>query len=416
MTISIKERTSFIFILAFIIVNLGAIISMKKPVQTGLLISILSIVSILVTSRIVINSTDILYRNVFNYFVITEIISCPMGLISQYGYFLQNNISLLLYGISFILLPQLLFFNLGRIIPNSKISICIKFLLKCNLFLVLIGIYFYIAQPQIYIKFIERALSDQFTVYGFSPRLVSYLGDSMSIGVICSASSILSLFFFSNKEKIVYTFVFAIGCIMSMQRGAWISMAFGTFLYIFVTHQIKLTKFIITRKLFYFILILTALIIYLIYKIQAEWAGDIKFFEIIIQRFDRIGGGADERSSLWIGVIKSSIHNIFGSGLGTLSHKGVNYGFPLTCPDGNYFRILGDIGFIGLLLFLLMNFLSLKNTYNKKEWPLFIVLIIFLMQAIGTNVFDLFYSSFIYWFILGLSNRKKIIIWNHPKK
>lgn len=416
MTIKIKDRIYFIYIFAFAIINIGALISMKNQVQTGLLISLISICSLYVLFNGALNSNDIRNGIIFNIYVLVEIISCPMGLISSYGTFLQNHISLLLYGISYILLPQLLFFNLGRNMLNYKIINSLKALLVCNLVLVSVGIYFYIARPQIYLSFVERALADQFAVYGYAPRLVSYLGDSMSIGIICSTSTVLSLFILTNKTRLIFTTIFAVGCIMSMQRGAWISMSLGIIFYIFMTNKINLKKFRINKTLFIVLLISITAIVYLIIKIQHEWASEFEFFDIITRRFNKIGGAADERSAQWFGVIQSATKNLFGSGLGTLSHKGVDFGFPLVCPDGNYMRILGDTGFIGLILFLLLNILSLKNTYKKKEWPIFVIIIIYMIQAIGTNVFDLFYSSFIYWYVLGLSNRKGKILWNQELK
>ena len=389
---------------------------MKSQVQTGLFISLLSICSLYILCEGTLKSNDIRNNVLFNLFVLVEIISCPMGIISSYGTFLQNHISLLLYGISYLLLPQLLFFNLGRNMSNRKIINSLKALLICNFVLISVGIYFYMARPQIYLSFVERALADQFAVYGYAPRLVSYLGDSMSIGIICSTSTVLSLFILTKKTRFIFTTIFAVGCIMSMQRGAWISMLLGIIFYIFMTNKINLKRFRINRTLFIVLLVSITVIVYVIIKIQQEWASEFEFFDIITRRFNKIGGAADERSAQWLGVIQSSTRNLFGTGLGTLSHKGVDFGFPLVCPDGNYMRILGDTGFIGLILFLLLNILSLNNTYNKKEWPLFVVIIIYMIQAIGTNVFDLFYSSFIYWYVLGLSNRKDKIVWTQELK
>ncbi|WP_300705004.1 O-antigen ligase family protein [Bacteroides sp.] len=404
----IKNIPYWLLILSFLILNVGALISMHTPIQTGALISLISIFSFFFLSKRILKSKSFYYKNVFNFFICIELLSCGFGMFSQYSYFLQNHIIILIYGISYLVLPQLLFFNLGRCIDNHKLYKSVQFILYCNAFLIGMGIIFSMFQPSFYLSFVERALPSQYEVYGTSPRLVSYLGDSMSIGVICSSSFILSISLLSGKKRCILALIFCIGCIMSMQRGAWISMTASTLLYVFVFSKIKIFSFKINRRVAFVLSAVLITAIYLIYKIQTSWSDEFLFFDILTRRFDRIGGAASERTNQWISIIDAAMHNWGGLGIGTMSHKGVNFGFPITCPDGNYFRILGDIGFIGLLCFLFLNFLALLHLYKLRQWSVLCVIIIYLMQAIGTNVFDLFYSSFIYWFFIGVSFKDKI--------
>lgn len=394
-----NNKVYLLFAFSFILVNVASFTTLFVNLSCGLILSIY-VILYLKKAYILVPSKRSYTIQFYSLYLLFELLSIPLSLLSPYGGFIIDNPSIFLYGFSYLLLPQLFFFRLGVGIQSTKQAV--RFLLNCNAFLVLASILLYIARPNCYIELISRKFSDIFEFYGgFVPRLVGYIADSMAMGVICSSSFVLSLAFV-EKRKYIYMFIFLLGSIMSMQRSSWVALVVVSMIYMIVSKQ--LFKFSMKWLIIIGILFLT--IIYLIANINVE--GGLSYVELLTRRYEDMGSAVNSRDNQWYNVLDSVLLYPFGFGLGALSHKGVNIGFPLTCPDGNYFRILGDVGIFGFFAFIALNISTLKYAFRHKRFGLLCALLAFLTQAIGTNVFDLYYASFIYWFLMGLSSKKAI--------
>ena len=373
-------------------------------IRGGLVISVVSLLIIAFNFK---NVIFILRKKIlFSLFIIIE-------LVSIFGYYkLRNEIELskisflILSNINYLLLPQLIFFITGVWAGKNKTSINrgINIVLNLNFILISLGILLYVIRPSFYLDFIEYNFPAGFVFYGgFYPRLISFLGDSMSIGVLCSSSFVLSIIYTDRKwKRFIYPAFFLVGCIMSMQRGAWLSISMGLFLLFLWKHKMifsYLRK--VNKNAFFIILFLLLMSSIIMLNFNNEVAGN--FFQELGNRFGRISTAISERTSQWENVKYALDYSIlFGKGLGTLSHKAVNVGLEGTIPDGNYFRIIGENGILGASAFFLLLAVALLASYFTKEKGLSIAICIYVFQAIGNNVFDLYYASFIFWYILGI--------------
>ncbi len=400
-------ETHIVFYIALLIPFLNMFLAPHVYMIRGGMV--LSVIALLMISF---NLKDVLkilrFKVLFSFFIFFEIVSL-------FGYFKLKSeidtktISFLIFSnINYLLLPQLMFFLLGVKNGINQLSIkkSINIILNLNFILILMGVILYIIKTDFYLEFLKYNFPKGFVFYGgFYPRLISFLGDSMSIGVLCSSSFILALVYSDQKwKRILYPFIFLVGDVMSMQRGAWLSLFMGTGL-------LMLWK----RKLIFDLLrrvnkkILLSIFLVFILAIIVISFIDIKALDSFLQelgnRFGRITTAISERTSQWENVTYALEYNpLLGKGLGTLSHKAVNVGLSGTIPDGNYLRIIGETGILGGLSFLCLLGIAFLAAYKSNQKGLSIVLVIYSFQAIGNNVFDLYYASFIFWFVLGLSH------------
>jgi hypothetical protein len=78
--------------------------------------------------------------------------------------------------------------------------------------------------------------------------------------------------------------------------------------------------------------------------------------------------------------------------------------------DANFFRITVDLGIQGILIFFIIIIFSLKSALKKENSFLWLIVIgVYCAQALGSNVFDNFYVSHMFWLLLGImdSSRNK---------
>jgi hypothetical protein len=131
---------------------------------------------------------------------------------------------------------------------------------------------------------------------------------------------------------------------------------------------------------------------------------DTPLFIDLINRFTAFDNAFSERSSQFENFLFLIKKYPFGVGLGLLTHKASDLNLLLTTPDGNYYRIFGELGVIGFLSFIFMLTSSIYISYRRNLRLFFIVLIVYALQSFGTNVFDLYAASFFFWYILGQVN------------
>ena len=140
----------------------------------------------------------------------------------------------------------------------------------------------------------------------------------------------------------------------------------------------------------------------------------------MLARFTSIGEASSERDGQWISGIENFISYPLGTGVGQVGHVAVRYEEATSVykgvPDGDYFRLLSEYGFVGGLfyLFIILS-VFLSFIYIKRIDKIFIVTLIAgnLIQMIGSNISEFYFTNFIYWIIFGyyfsfLNNNYKI--------
>jgi hypothetical protein len=129
---------------------------------------------------------------------------------------------------------------------------------------------------------------------------------------------------------------------------------------------------------------------------------DSSILDILYERLYSTSSVVSERSSTWNIEIKNLFDLLFGHGLGSASHQAHYLGFS-SITDGQYFKILYELGIFGFFLFLAIIFFSLIRGFKFFNYYYIEVLIIlfFVIANVGANPLSMPIIIAIFWFSLG---------------
>ena len=134
---------------------------------------------------------------------------------------------------------------------------------------------------------------------------------------------------------------------------------------------------------------------------------------VIMSRVSNISGAVGERSDEWRKNIQSlsEFQIFFGTGFGSRSHTALQYGLQAV-TDSGFVQLFCELGLLGFILFIAcITTITIKciRVPNKNYYYLSSMLIIFvyLLQAIGSNVFEFQVTSPLFWVSLGYCINKK---------
>jgi len=325
---------------------------------------------------------------------------------SGINYLLIQDTDSMLYfhGIQFLVLPMALYLT-GMISARNRNDKILKQIILSNVIIIGGGLLLYFLFQDILTSFLYHLGENKFSVeyYKLYPRLISFIGSSTSVGTI-SAVSIPLTFMFYDKYKLNFVCfsgllsLFLLSAFLSMQRSAWVASVFAIITsYIILYILYRENKIKTSIKL----LIFVVMVVIIIYVMQLEQGNVMSF---ALERFYSIfNSNIIDRWTYGINIFEK---HPFGIGIGRASHKAIQFGF-MGVADGNYFRILSELGILGMLLFLLLSMESLINSLKYNPY-LFVVICIYLIQAVASNIIDFAYSGSIFWFVIGYSNNLKV--------
>lgn len=226
-------------------------------------------------------------------------------------------------------------------------------------------------------------------------------GNLMLIGFIIS---------FFTKRKYLPLILFCL--IFNAQRSAWLAATFSILIYLLFLLKSSRVKTFITYIMSF---LLAAIMIIFLISNYIDFDADF-----MLARFTSIGEASSERDGQWVSGIENFISYPLGTGVGQVGHVAVRYEEATSVykgvPDGDYFRLLSEYGFIGGLfyLFIILS-VFISFIYMKRVDKIFIVTLIAgnLIQMIGSNISEFYFTNFIYWIIFGyyfsfLNNNYKI--------
>jgi hypothetical protein len=308
------------------------------------------------------------------------------------------------YGIHYVVFPSLTFFAVKRLSARDQVGV-VKLLVGLNLMFIAVGLLMYYSEPQFYTDFIiqhvRRDASEQWQVYG---RVQSYLG-STTVAIMAGLSLLLLDYYpLGTAARAALCAVFAVGGILSQQRGAYVGIGLG------LLYQVVFRKGSASKKLLWvtaLAVVLTAVLV--MFDRRNAALGDR--LDLISYTKNRLTEGAlvsdilAERNAGYVQGWENVQRFPFGLGLGaTLSaadDAGANPGGQVV--DANYMRVLSDLGIPGLFLF--CGILATGVWRASRSSPRFLwtsVVATYAIVGIGTNVFDSFYVSHVYWTLLGV--------------
>ncbi|QUN06893.1 hypothetical protein KDN34_05450 [Shewanella yunxiaonensis] len=295
----------------------------------------------------------------------------------------------LLNCVVFILLPQVVFFIFGFLVNINGLS----FVRRINTFFIFIGLLLFFFRPFRYQEYLN-------SLYGFGDgyldnlRFLGILDNSMAMGSLALILTILYLFSSELKVEIGkyerYLVAFPILAVfLCLQRSA-----IGLLFIMLVLYSFYEMRRFSLKKIFFIIIFCLCLFAFIYYDYESILASNV------LLRLQSISSGFDRFNSI-SQIYDVSTTLLLGLGLGASSHKGELWS-AIHFFDNNYFRILSDLGLLGFMLFLSILLFAIERAFTKNSIFSLAVIVLYIIQAAFTNVFDLFYSSFFFWYIIGL--------------
>jgi hypothetical protein len=273
-----------------------------------------------------------------------------------------------------------------------------KVIIYSSFFMILVGLYWNYLIPDYYVLYLER-LFYPFNLdnYITQKRIVSFLG-STSVSLFSTISSVISFYLFKYNFKKVYlllNYFFVFSSLISGHRAAIIIVIITSIIIRVKNIKQYNIKKIIKFEIFSFLVLFCIYILFI--------GIDIQLINSIIFRFEDI---FSSRSNQWFKAFNIGTSLIIGNGLGSMSHRALGYSTNLI-NDGAYFKIIAELGFIGFILFLGIILITITRIFYKKidrvNIEVFIILI-FLLQAIGSNSLFFQETATLFWVSLGFIN------------
>lgn len=318
------------------------------------------------------------------------------------------NPGLAINAFSYLLLPQCCFLVLGLAIGREPRNVdrLLRVVLFSGATAIAFGIAFYVLRPGFVQRAEVRTFGEMvFRYEDYLPRMNGYF-NSMILGSVCSTT--LGLALFSRLRPAVLlplTIVCTVGSAMTMQRGSWLltgacaAPAVAVILWRGVRQAQR------PRSLVFLILLLSLIGAGTVWTWR--FAQTQPWFSVAVQEFDsRVGQlnyTVEERSDQWARALQLAKQEPLGVGLGMLGNKArdIEGLYPYAITDGDLFSILAEQGVPGLALFLIMAVTAMGRILATRRFDVGAPFLLLLVGAIGTNLFDLYYISFVFWLLLG---------------
>lgn len=311
--------------------------------------------------------------------------------------YIVYNLPLELYfkGIAYSALPIIMYFA-----PKNNPALLLENTFNAVLFSIIAGAVFYFWAPPFYGEFLVKHN------FLLNPLYIkSSFQGLYGITAMGTYSSCCFLFFLGkwlqnySKYDILKAFLALIALLATMRRSAVVSC-----LILFVIENLIFLKLFKKNRniqvffIFVFLLSVVALSVNL----------DSSLIPVI-ERIVNISVAISERSGNWYSnLIEIENSFLFGIGLGGGGHAAGESGF-LGVYDNSYLLILRENGiiglfiFVGLVLFSFFKFIKRKVRGFYNFVSLFVVLL-FMAQAVGSNVWEFPVSGALFWLCLSTMN------------
>jgi hypothetical protein len=401
--------------LIFILCNVLSISMMFANVRAGAMLSMLMLAGLVLNFDSVLKPLIRPEHRLFQIFLALEILSFVHYVTnSEAVSFVSNHPRIILEVISYILIPQLFFYWIGVELSISSLNINLQFrnIIIVNLGLIILCIILHLWVPDFYINFatqyFETTSSGQSSDKEIIPRMHGYM-NSMELGMICSSNIVFAGVLIKNKfYKIGIILVFLLGSILTLQRGSWVACLLAILLLSGISllkNKLDFVDFFRKNLLEIGVAVAIVLIGFLVFASLSEDSEG--YAPHLLSRIAEFADAANERSQQVVDAKIVLEKYPFGIGLGLLTLRGTDYGFRYSVTDTIYYRMFAELGYIGGLVFVAFLIGGLIKLYKKRLFYLVAVLLIYMFQATGSAVFELYYCSFPFWMFMAIAYNKK---------
>ena len=275
------------------------------------------------------------------------------------------------------------------------------------------GVILYIAAPQFYCDWAYRwSYISKADVATMRVRMHSVVG-STCLSFIMVAGMLAGSYFLGTSadnrtggyegakdrsHNVIFSVVTMTSCllfaIMANQRSGLVAAAL---VIIYVNYLLFFKLDLIPKKYF----------VYEIIAVAAVFAGVcIVRFEFILKFWYRIISlptAISQRSEQWVAAVNNMYSSWIGNGLGANGHRALGLEDAHVIADGGLVKLYCENGVVGFSLFVYLLVLSLKNGFRdiRKHYVAVGVIIVGLLQSIGSNMLAFQICAPVFWFAVG---------------
>jgi hypothetical protein len=340
--------------------------------------------------------TGSLFKNYVDVLVMVYIVYNTISIL--WFLFSDLPISVFIREYSNSILPMF-FYYLAKV-DNKKNKNFYNITLKAILLCFVIGFILFLQQPFYYREYLNTldgiGSTDLIATTAAFRSLtgVTMTGSLGVVGVLISFTNILET---NGKKGKIALMVCMIAVALTFRRSA-LFVALAAF---FVFHYYGYIKYGLLNKKYFLVELIVAF--FIIGYLNNNY-GDL--LAMLNERLMMISESIDERSGSWVeGLMYGNL--IIGSGLGVFGHKAVEFSDKYI-PDGNYVRMLAELGFVGVSIFMSIIIASLfKGLKNLRDNILEVGIIVGLcIQAVGSDIFSFQLIVPLLWYSVGRVNIK----------
>jgi hypothetical protein len=297
------------------------------------------------------------------------------------------------YGIDRVLAPACLVFAVKSTDERGRIGL-LRWICFLSVFMVVVGTIVHFARPAFYMDFVARHYNETTTEESAAfARMLSYLGSTMVGMVAAGTIALVPAARLRIWTAAVVVAVMIVGAALAQQRGGFVATIIALLYYLFASRGSIGGK------------VATVVVAAAITGGVAIWitSNYADVFALLLARFASIGEALGERAYSYVTALDYFRDFPFGLGLGSTVPTNLNFRGEIT--DGNFARIFADLGPAGLLLFLAVILLTMRRALRAPGGKgFFIFLVVYSVVALGTNVFDAYYSGHLFWAALGIAD------------
>ncbi len=299
------------------------------------------------------------------------------------------------YGINLQVLPLLLYFVVRGIEPGGLTRI-LRTVVAAQAFCALLGVAMFLYRPAFYTEYVNTRLdlTEEWQTYS---RLQSYMG-STAVGILCAASILLLAHLQVDRVlRYALALLFLLAILLTQQRGAYVS---GVLASAYLVYRTRVGPLQLATALAAVaagtVAGLTSL------GLTTELLAEV-FRKRVIEDL-LLGDPLGERVGSYEKGLRFITEFPLGLGLGATTSAADDASAHLggQVVDAYYLRIASDLGVVGLLLFITVLAVAFASYVRRPETHAFaLVVVIYAIQSVGTNVLDSYYVSHVFWLSLG---------------
>lgn len=310
------------------------------------------------------------------------------------------------YGAYNFVLPVACYFAVKAVRPRERHRL-LTTLVVLDVVVAVYGLYLHFGRPAYYVAWVSRVLApagalEEWQVFA---RLQSYLGSTL-VGYLATTGIVLASIAgpWSRRMMPALTLLFTATALLSLQRASLVALLVSLGYVLFAVREHRGMRAVT-------LLGLAAALVFLGARL-GESANPIR--ERVLERAttDVVEGLQrffDERGYRpALGYLRDFP---LGVGLGGTSSAADNAGLLLgpEVADANFMRVAADLGWPGLLLFLLLLAVAFGRAWrgqHRSAWITYLVIHCGIM--LSTNVLDSFYVSHAFWLVLALLDSERM--------